>query len=82
LLANFERTDKEGRAITLHGFRSTFATWGQEQEQEPPFPDKVIDMTLAHKEPDKVTEAYLRSELLPPRRKLLDAWGAFTTSSM
>lgn len=42
----------------------------------PPFPDKVIDMTLAHKEPDNVTAAYLRSELLPP---LLDAWGAFAT---
>ena len=77
VLAEYNLTDKERRAITLHGMRTTLATWGQ--EQEPPFPDKVIDMTLAHKEPDNVTAAYLRSELLPPRRKLLDAWGAFAT---
>ena len=57
--------------------RTTFATWGQDQG----FAQKVIDMSLAHKEPDNVTAAYLRSELLPPRRKLLDAWGAFATSS-
>jgi integrase len=78
LLAGCKRTDKDGNAITLHGMRATFATWAQ--DQDPPFPQKVIDMALAHKEPDKVTEAYLRSELLPPRKKLLDAWGAFAAS--
>jgi integrase len=77
VLAEYKLTDEKGRAITLHGMRTTLATWGQ--ESDPPFPDKVIDMTLAHKEPDNVTAAYLRSELLPPRRKLLDAWGAFAT---
>ena len=75
-VGGYKRTDKEGRAITLHGMRATLATWGQDQG----FAPKVIDMALAHKEPDRVTEAYLRSELLPPRRKLLDAWGAFATS--
>jgi integrase len=28
-LADFERVDERGRSITAHGFRSTFATWGQ-----------------------------------------------------
>jgi hypothetical protein len=65
------------RAYHRHmGWRVTFATWGQDQG----FAQKVIDMSLAHKEPDRVTKAYSRSELLPPRRKLLDAWGTFATS--
>jgi integrase len=76
ILAEYRRTDKEGNPITLHGMRATFATWAQDQN----FPPRVIDMALAHKEPDKVTEAYLRSELLPPRRKLIDAWGEFAIS--
>lgn len=75
VLADYKRKDKDGNPITLHGMRATFATWAQ--DHDPPFTQKVIDMALAHKEPDKVTEAYLRSELLPPRRKLMDGWGRF-----
>ena len=36
--------------------------------------------TLAHKERNKVTAAYQRSEQMPERRKLLDAWAIFAAT--
>ena len=74
-LAEFKRTNEDGQPVTLHGMRSTFATWSEDSG----FAEKVIDLALAHKERDQVKAAYLRSEMHEPRRKLLDAWGEFAT---
>jgi integrase len=63
--------------VTVHGFRSSFATWAQEHG----FPTEVIDAALAHKERSRTRRAYLRSDLLPERRKLAHAWARFATAS-
>jgi integrase len=62
--------------VTVHGFRSTFATWAEDSGHKP----NVIEASLAHAKGDATTKAYLRSELLPARRKLMDAWATFAAS--
>jgi len=62
--------------VTVHGFRSSFATWAQEHG----FPTEVIDAALAHKERSRTRRAYLRSDLLPERRKLAHAWARYATA--
>jgi integrase len=59
--------------ITAHGMRSTFATWAQNAGH----PIPVIDVALAHKEKNRTRRAYLRSEYLPERRKLMADWASF-----
>lgn len=76
-LAELGRTDGDGKPITLHGFRSSFAIWA---EQEFEAPARVIDKCLAHKETDQTLDSYCRSDLAKPRRELLQAWGEFATS--
>ena len=74
--------DERGRKITVHGFRSTFATWAQEQRRDDGsrlFDQELIDAALAHFT-GGVTGAYQRSQHLEARRKLMGAWGAFATS--
>ena len=61
--------------ITAHGMRSTFATWAQNAG----YPIPVIDVALAHKEKNRTRRAYLRSEYLPERRKLMADWASFAS---
>jgi integrase len=63
--------------LTVHGFRSSFATWAEEAGHKP----NVIEAALAHSKGDATTRAYLRSSLLPARRELLDAWAQFAMSN-
>jgi integrase len=60
---------------TVHGFRSTFATWAEDAGHKP----NVIEASLAHAKGDATTRAYLRSKLLPARRKLMDEWASFAS---
>jgi integrase len=64
---------------TLHGFRSTLASWAEEQDDGRAYPQPVIKSALAHGKGDAVTAAYLRSDHFEARRKLMDAWSAFAT---
>jgi integrase len=68
---------KQDRVITPHGFRSTLSTWAQDNG----FDEKLIDLTIAHKERSKVRRAYLRSERLPERRALLERYAAYVTGA-
>ena len=78
-LNEFNRVDAEGRKITLHGFRSSLATWAE--ECDPPYPAKVIHYNLAHySNQDKISKAYLRAEHWTKRADMMEAWGAFVTS--
>jgi integrase len=77
-LNGYERKAADGRPITTHGFRSTLATWAQDRR----FAVDVIDATLAHKERNKVRGAYLRSDLLAERRKLMAAWSDFACAQV
>jgi integrase len=65
--------------FTLHGFRATFATWAEAQDDGRAYPQSVITAALAHGKGDKVTAAYLRSDHFEARRKLMAAWSAFAT---
>jgi len=65
---------------TLHGFRSTAATWAEEQGDGKAFARSVIKSMLAHGKGDPVTAAYLRSDLFEARRKLMEAWSRFATA--
>src|ERR1035437_1385145 len=75
--------DDRGRKITVHGFRSTMATWAQEQRRDDGsrlFDQETIDGALAHFV-GGVTGTYQRSQHLEARRKLASAWGAFASTS-
>jgi integrase len=63
--------------FTLHGFRATFSTWAQEQDDGRTFPDSVIDAALAHKLTDKVAAAYRRSNHFAARVSLMAAWSRY-----
>lgn len=60
-----------GGKITVHGFRSTFRDW---VEEETAFPDKLAEAALAHKVGDETELAYKRGDVLKKRRKLMEAW--------
>jgi integrase len=66
-----------GCKATIHGFRSCFKTWAEEQTN---FPGLVIELSLAHKVGTAVENAYRRGDVIVKRRKLMEAWGRFVTS--
>jgi integrase len=65
---------------TLHGFRSSFGTWAEEQDDGRMYPARVIDAALAHGKENAVTAAYLRSDLFQARRKLMEHWSRFVSA--
>lgn len=60
--------------ITVHGFRSTFRDWAAERTS---FPREIAEAALAHTLKDKTEAAYLRSDALDKRRRLMAAWAKF-----
>ncbi len=60
-----------------HGFQSSFAGWARTCTR---IRDEAIERALAHVEQDKTKAAYMRSDFLDERRKLIDGWGGFVTS--
>jgi integrase len=63
-------------AATPHGFRSSFAIWGEHQGVEP----HLIERCLAHDERKATQRAYRgieRDQLTEKRRPIMEAWGAF-----
>lgn len=63
-----------GYDVDIHGFRTSFRTWTQEQTN---FPREVAESALAHSLKDKAEAAYARSDLFDKRRMMMDAWAAF-----
>jgi integrase len=66
-----------GRAITVHGFRSTFRDWAAERTN---FPSEVAEAALAHVVGDKVEAAYRRGDLFEKRRRLMQDWANYCQS--
>ena len=58
-----------------HGFRSSFKDWCSEEMGEGY--EIASEMALAHNVGNATRRAYSRTELLGPRKKLMDAWGEF-----
>jgi integrase len=63
-----------GNDLTVHGFRSTFRDWAEENTA---FAGNVAEAALAHTISDKVEAAYRRGDLFEKRRKLMDAWATY-----
>jgi integrase len=63
----------DGKA-TAHGFRSSFKDWCAEVAK---VRDDVSEAALAHKIPDKVRAAYLRTRFLDERRQLMQDWADY-----
>ena len=64
--------------VTVHGFRSTFATWAEECTD---YPDGVREAALAHKYKSETTAAYQRGQKLEKWRALMRDWAQFLAGS-
>jgi integrase len=64
--------------VTVHGFRSTFATWAEECTD---YPDGVREAALAHKDKSETTAAYQRGQKLEKRRALMEDWAVFLSDT-
>jgi integrase len=64
--------------VTVHGSRSTFATWAEECSD---YPDGVREAALAHKYKSETTAAYQRGQKLEKRRALMKDWAQFLAGS-
>jgi integrase len=65
------KSDTPGRTATAHGFRSAFRDWASESG----YPTDVAERALAHTTKDSTEAAYHRTDLLEPRRMMMEAWG-------
>ena len=76
----FQRVMKRAkRGETVHGFRSTFRTWCSEQTN---FPREICEQALAHATGNAVEQAYVRSDLLIKRMKLMEQWAKYCLTSV
>jgi integrase len=65
--------------LTVHGFRSTFATWCKDIGVAA----ELREMALAHVEGDRVAAAYTSgAEVLDRRRELAERWARFCASDI
>lgn len=62
---------------TVHGLRSSFWTWAGEETN---YSHGIIEFALAHQLNQKTEGAYLRTELVEPRRPLMQDWANFITN--
>jgi integrase len=70
------KVDMEQKA-TVHGFRSTFRTWGQ---NETSIEREVLEYCLHHIEGGEAELAYARGDIWEKRKAALSAWERFCNS--
>lgn len=75
VLHSLDAVDKNGAPAVVHGMRATFRTWAQ--EKCPTVPESVVELSIAHKQSDKVVAAYARAEFVEMRRALMERWAAY-----
>ena len=61
----------DDRPIVVHGFRSSFRVWCEEETSTP---RAVSESALAHSVESKVEAAYNRTDHFEKRRVLMDLW--------
>ena len=76
-LTKILRTTGYAVRTTIHGLRSAFRTWAQEQTNAP---HAVMEMSLSHQVGSAVVQAYARSDLMGKRRHLMESWATFITA--
>jgi integrase len=64
--------------ITIHGLRSSFRDWAAVRTS---YPRDVIELALAHKVKGATEAAYWRDDALEKRRRLMEEWSRFCSSS-
>lgn len=69
---------KLGYQVTCHGFRSCFRDWAGEATGHP---REVIEAALGHKIGNRVEAAYARGDQIVKRRRLIDDWATFITTT-
>ena len=62
-----------GEGYTVHGMRSCFKDWCAENGVD----DLVSEVALSHQDKDKVRAAYLRTNFIDERRRVMDDWGRY-----
>jgi integrase len=62
--------------LTVHGFRTTFRTWAQEETD---FEEEIVEHCLHHITGDDAEKAYKRGEALRKRRIVVQAFADFAT---
>jgi integrase len=58
----------------VHGFRTSFRMWAQEQTN---FPREVAEAALAHVIQNKAEAAYARSDVFEKRSKMMESWSSY-----
>jgi integrase len=66
-------TRELGFDVDVHGFRTSFRVWAQEQTDAP---REVAEAALAHTIRNQAEAAYARSDLFERRRDLMTRWSA------
>lgn len=79
-------------AVTVHGFRASFATWARQQTATVDvggmkivtrlFPDELVEECLAHVVGSQARRAYIRDDMLEVRRGLMSVWAAHCGSEI
>lgn len=73
--ATFSKLVKKlGYDADIHGFRTSFRVWAQEQTN---FDNRTQETALSHSIKDKAEAAYARSDLFEKRRLLMEAWAIY-----
>ncbi len=63
-----------GYDADVHGFRTSFRTWVQEQTE---YPREVAEAALGHKLGDAAEQAYARSDYYEKRRQMMEDWANY-----
>lgn len=64
--------------VTAHGFRSSFRDWAGDATG---FPREIAEHALAHSIGNATERAYRRADAIEKRRKMMQAWADFLSSS-
>ncbi len=59
---------------TVHGFRASFRTWGDEATE---YPHEMLEFALAHIVGDQTVRAYARGSMVQRRRELMQDWANY-----
>jgi integrase len=69
--------ERRGLDYRPHGFRSSFRTWAAETNKR----NDIAELCMAHKIHGSVEAAYLRTDYLNERRKVMQAWSDKVTGA-
>lgn len=69
---------ESGKIATAHGMRAVFKDWATEINHAA---DEVSELALSHIDTSSTREAYKREQLVPKRRKLMNAYEKYLSST-